>query len=125
MQEKIEELLEWVERLRTTEKIIVVEGKEDIRALRNLGITNTLQLNRQPLYKIVERLVSLETEVIILTDLDKAGKKLYAKLNHELNQFGVKIDNKFRHFLFKHTTLRQIEGIDSYVEKRTNPQLTI
>ena len=47
---------------------------------------------------------------------DKEGKKIYSKLNHELNQRGVYINNKLRHFLFKKTKLRQIEGLHSYLE---------
>ena len=52
-----------------------------------------------------------------ITDFDKKGKQLYGKLNHDLCRFGVKVDNKFRHFLFRKTKLRQIEGLDSYIER--------
>ncbi|HZX44525.1 MAG TPA: toprim domain-containing protein [Candidatus Nanoarchaeia archaeon] len=116
--EEIELLLDWIERLREGERIIVVEGKEDKAALHRLGIDGVIQLNRRPLFKIVEELVAKERPVIILTDLDKKGKQLYSKLNHDLNQFGVRIDNRFRHFLFRHTQLRQIEGLDSYLERK-------
>ena len=33
-----------------------------------------------------------------------------------LKRNGVKVNNKFREFLFKHTKIRQIEGIDTYSE---------
>ncbi len=112
-----EELLEWIETIKTSDKIIIVEGKKDKAALKRLGITKTIQLNKKPLYKIVEELIEKGKEVIILTDLDKKGKQLYGKLNHDLCRFGVKIDNKFRHFLFRKTKLRQIEGLDSYIER--------
>ena len=54
---------------------------------------------------------------MILTDLDAEGKKLYARLNHDLQRHGVRVDNSFREFLFRHTSLRQIEGLDSYFKK--------
>ena len=79
--EEIELLLDWIERLREGERIIVVEGKEDKAALHRLGIDGVIQLNRRPLFKIVEELVAKERPVIILTDLDKKGKQLYSKLN--------------------------------------------
>ena len=117
MKEPLEELLEWIEKIRDSDKIVIVEGKEDKAALKRLGITNIVQLNKRPLYKVVEELIEKGKPVIILTDLDKKGKQLYGKLNHDLQRFGVKIDNKFRHFLFRKTQLRQIEGLDSYIER--------
>ena len=115
MQQTTEDLLEWIEKIKDSDKIVLVEGKEDKAALERLGITDIVQLNKRPLYKVVEELIDREKEVIILTDLDKEGKKLYGKLNHDLGRFGVKVDNGFRHFLFKKTKLRQIEGLDSYI----------
>ena len=117
MKEPLEELLEWIEKIRDSDKIVIVEGKEDKAALKRLGITNIVQLNKRPLYKVVEELIEKVKPVIILTDLDKKGKQLYGKLNHDLQRFGVKIDNKFRHFLVRKTQLRQIEGLDSYIER--------
>ena len=117
MKEKIDELLEWTEKIGNSDQIVVVEGKEDKEALKRLGITNVAQLNKKPIYKIVEELVEEGKEVLILTDLDKKGKQLYGKINHDLQRFGVKVDNRFRNFLYKHTQLRQIEGLDTYINK--------
>lgn len=117
MKETIIELLDWIDKIMNSDKIIIVEGKEDKAALNRLGITEIVQLNKKPLYKIVEELIEKGKPVIILTDLDKKGKQLYGKLNHDLQRFGVKVDNKFRHFLFRKTKLRQIEGMDSYIER--------
>jgi len=116
MQERIK-LLEWIERIRDFDKIVVVEGKEDRVALHRLGIVDVVQLNKRPLYKVVESLIEKGKEVIILTDLDMKGKQLYGKLNHDLCRFGVKVDNRFRNFLFRFTKLRQIEGLDSYIDR--------
>lgn len=118
--DKMEELSEWINKIRDSDAIIVVEGREDKAALNRLGICNIVQLNKRALYKVVEELIEKGKEVIILTDLDKKGKQLYGRLNHDLQRFGVKIDNRFRNFLFKHTKLRQIEGLDSYIKKRVD-----
>jgi dTMP kinase len=110
------EFEEFIEELKieSKEKIVLVEGIKDKEALESLGIKNIITL-KKPLYKIIEDIVETKKECIILTDLDKKGKQLYARLSSKLKQFGVKIDNKFREFLFK-TKLRQIEGINSHLE---------
>ena len=105
----------FISELKKTSKLIIVEGKKDKKALEEFGIKNIITL-KQALYKTVEEISSKNKEVIILTDLDKEGKELYGKLNSELQRFGVKVDKKFREFLFKNTTLRQIEGISKYME---------
>ncbi|MBN2422523.1 toprim domain-containing protein [Candidatus Woesearchaeota archaeon] len=111
-----DELKEEIHKLKKDGKIILVEGKKDKIALNKVGVTNTHVLNK-PLFEEVEAISKKHKEVIILTDLDKEGKKIYSKLNSKLGDFEVKIDNSFREFLFKNTKLRQIEGIYSYLEK--------
>lgn len=110
----VQELEQWISNLRRSEKLIIVEGIKDKRALAKFGITNVRTL-KSPLYKEVEEVAASHKEVIILTDLDKEGKKLYGKLKKDLTRHGVEVDNKYREFLFKKTKLRQIEGIDSYM----------
>ena len=103
----------FIEKLKQA-KLIIVEGKKDKVALEKLGIKNILVLNG-PLYKNIEE-ISKHKEVVILTDLDKEGRKLFPRLNSRLQERGIKVDNNFREFLFKETKLRQIEGIDSYIK---------
>ena len=102
--------------IKNSHTLIIVEGKKDKIALQKLGLTNIIELNKKPLFQIVEEISNLNEECIILTDLDKKGKELYGKLNSNLQKHGVKVNNKLRDFLFKHTKLRQIEGITKYLE---------
>ena len=67
----------------------------------------------------MEEVIKKDKKAVILTDLDKTGKKLYSKLNSDLSQRGVYIDNKLRNFLFRHTSLRQIEGLKDYIERNS------
>lgn len=106
---------DWISRLKKSNKIIIVEGKKDKEALECLGVSNIITLNKDPIYKVIEEAAKENKKVIILTDLDKEGKKLYGRLNSGLQRFGVEVDNYFREFLFKKTKLRQIEGILSYL----------
>lgn len=118
MDRKTEELQYFIGEVKNSNALVVVEGKKDKSALQKLGINNVVTLSKKPLFQIVEDISSSNNECIILTDLDKKGKELFGKLNSDLQKNGVKVDNKFRNFLFKKTKLRQIEGIYCYLEDK-------
>ncbi len=116
MDRKTEELQYFIGEVKNSNALVVVEGKKDKTALQKLGINNVITLSKKPLFQIVEDISSSNNECIILTDLDKKGKELFGKLNSDLQKNGVRVDNKFRNFLFKKTKLRQIEGIHTYLD---------
>ncbi len=97
--------------------LVIVEGIKDRKALFEFEIKNVMILNK-PLYKIVEEVVhSRVKKCLVLTDLDKKGRELYARISKDLRKFGVKVDDKLRNYLFKETKLRQIEGLRTYLNK--------
>lgn len=106
---------EWLENLRNSKKLIIVEGKKDKTALEKLGITNVVVILRKPLYSFIESIDA--EEVVILTDLDPEGKKLYGILKQGLQAKGIKIDNYFREYLLKSSRISQIEGLYHYLKK--------
>lgn len=110
-----DEFREAIEKVRVSGKLVIVEGVKDKRALQQFGITNVLMLSKKPLYAVAEEAANKSKDVIILTDLDSEGKKVYAKLNTNLQHLGVRIDDEFRAFLFS-TKIRQIEGLKRYAE---------
>ena len=110
-----EALLLEIDKLKLSNKPIIVEGKKDKVALLKLGITNTFTI-KEPLFKLCENLAKKYHTVIILTDLDKEGKRLYSKLKKNLERNGIKVDDDFRRYLFKETKLTQIEGLVTYIE---------
>lgn len=112
--EVIKEILELIDRCKNT--LIIVEGKNDEKALKELGFERVITLNKA-LYKVVEEIN--DKKVIVLTDLDKKGKQIYGKLKKDLNKRGILVDDKLRNLLFK-TELRQIEGLTHYLEKVHN-----
>jgi len=114
----MEELDQWVEKLVEEQPWILVEGPKDKASLRKLGLENIIYLRGKPLFEVVEWIASLTKECLILTDLDKEGKKLYSVLKAELQKHGVMINDKFRNLLFKETDLRQIEGLYNYVARQ-------
>ena len=115
------EFSEHIDKIKQSETIVIVEGKKDKIALQRFGIKNIIELNKKPIFEIIENISSKNKDCIILTDLDKQGKELYGKLNSGLQQHGVRINNNFRNFLFKNTHLRQIEGLATYMENNSKP----
>lgn len=118
MKEIYEEMMKLLNKIRDSDKLVLVEGINDKAALAELGIKRVKTLKRRALYKVIEEIK--DKEVVILTDLDEEGKKLYGKLKHEFSQRGVRVDDKLREFLFKKTKLRQIEGMVRYLERVGN-----
>lgn len=112
----IQSLEEWAQELKDSNKLIIVEGKKDKKALELLGITNILTLSK-PLYEVVEQISNKTKEIVILTDLDPEGRKLYSKLKTQFQKRKVKIDTKFREFLIRETKLTHIEGLTHYLLK--------
>lgn len=111
-----EEFDKFIDYLQESSALIVVEGKGDKSALIDFGIdSRKIKTLSKPIYSIVEILVKKGKECIILTDLDKKGKELYARINSELSMKGIYVDKWPREFLFK-TQLRQIEGMRRYYE---------
>lgn len=102
---------------------IIVEGKKDKSALVSLGISaNQIYiLNKKPLFAVAEEVTRDYAEALILSDLDSEGKRLYSRLNVLLQHLGVGVDDALRNFLFKHTKLRQIEGLGKIAEPPTPP----
>jgi len=109
-------------KINTNETLTLVEGKKDVLSLQSLGFKNIIPLNSKPLYKVVDELVKRNQTVAILTDLDPEGRKLYSTLQHQLKKQGIKIDNDLRNFLFKHTPVRHIEGLATYIKNQTLKQ---
>lgn len=109
-EEELERLKEELGLLKKVE-LVIVEGKNDRKALNSFGVRKIITL-AQPLYKVIE---SCKKETAVLTDLDSEGKMLYAKIRSELSRRGVNINDRFRNFLFRNTKLRQIEGLESYI----------
>ncbi len=94
---------------------VIVEGKKDERALRELDVGNIIVLNG-PLFEVVEKLSC--SEVVILTDFDAEGKKLYSKLYQECVHQGIKVNNRLRHFLLRETEVTHVEGLVTYLRNK-------
>jgi len=121
----MEILDEWIEKLRgISEKdgvVIVVEGKKDAYKLQRLGIKNLYQIKGKRFYDILEELEN-SSHVVILTDLDKHGEKMFSRLKFILEREGIPADGRFRQEL-RGLGIKHIEDIpirSSDVSKKDN-----
>ena len=118
-----QELEEWLKKLKRSEKIMIVEGPNDKLALNNIGIPATqVQVLNDAVFAVAEKIAKKSKQVIILTDLDTEGKKLYSNLKRDLNRVGVHVDTYFREFLFRNSDLSHIEGIDTFFKNLRRKQ---
>jgi len=100
---------------------IVVEGHEDERSLRKLGIHGSilcLKAGRGRIVDFLENLASAK-EVILLTDFDGEGKALMALLREQLSHMKVRADNSIWRRLSSLTKsdIRTVEELASYIER--------
>lgn len=93
-------------------KTVIVEGIKDKKALKEFGVTNVITLNKS-IFEIIDN--ADYDEVVILTDLDKHGRKLYSILKEGFERKGVRVDNRLRVKLFEN----QVCTIES-LSKRLN-----
>ena len=120
--QEIEEIIEKIkEEIDDNKLIILVEGKKDKRALMDLDIKEQVFiLNGKDIWNRLEEIVNKNPKkhILILTDFDKEGKKLYGKITKDLERLGMKIDKKYREFLQKRTKVSHVEGLCTYIEKQ-------
>ncbi|RTZ70069.1 MAG: topoisomerase [Aquificaceae bacterium] len=80
---------------------VIVEGKNDEKLLRRFGIKNIYTLSGKNYFDLVEQLGEQTHEVILLTDVDPQGEKIFKKLSQILEGFNVRVDSSFREYLKK------------------------
>jgi len=73
---------------------VIVEGANDVRTLRKLGIAGPIFCAKSRRLGLVDFLDSIAThpEVIILTDFDKEGRALAWRLRKDLLQMRVRVN---------------------------------
>lgn len=96
---------------------VLVEGPKDKRSLEKLGFQRVIRLDKS-LFLMVEQLEH-EEELLILTDLDDHGRKLYKYFYQELTRRGVRVNNRLRLMIFQ-TPVRHIEGLANFLERMEN-----
>ena len=97
---------------------IIVEGKNDEAALRQLGLKGVIvRLNiGLSIINFCEEIARKYDEVILLPDWDQKGKQLFKKLKLNFQNVGVKTNKKywrdFKRFCSKE--VQQVEHFDRF-----------
>jgi 5S rRNA maturation endonuclease (ribonuclease M5) len=127
-----DELKAWVEQLNSLggDALIVVEGKKDEKALKNIGVAlPTVHINKGMsilgfLESILRRSSPLEglpkvTRIVILTDWDRTGERLSLKLSEGCGLVGLEADLEPRRRLISIAGrfVKTVESLDSLMFK--------
>jgi 5S rRNA maturation endonuclease (ribonuclease M5) len=106
---------------------ILIEGKKDEEALKELGITgNIIKVSGSglKLFEIAEKATESSSKVIILTDFDKKGEILAKKLSNDIQSLGSHPDLNIRKNIMK-ITRKYIKDIESLPRHIKNLELEI
>ncbi|OKY77160.1 MAG: 5S rRNA maturation endonuclease containing TOPRIM domain, RnmV [Candidatus Methanohalarchaeum thermophilum] len=114
-QSKLSELRDVLDKLKKEGSVILVEGSQDKKSLRNLGVTNEivkLSENSKAFFEITEQIAEKYDNAIILTDWDAHGEKLSSKIHKLLQKNGVTPNDWYRRKL-KAMLLKEISDVES------------
>ena len=94
--------------------LLIVEGKRDAKSLKTLGLKNIVIINRRPLVSVADEVAGLAvhkaphgkwhelpsrgqySDIIILTDFDREGRRLDARLTSLLRTRSVHPNQRIR-----------------------------
>ena len=88
------------------ECLIIVEGKKDAKALNTLDLRNILSIDGKPLITIAEavekkRANHMYSDIIILTDFDREGRHIAARLTRLLRARKIHPNQRLRYRIMK------------------------
>ena len=120
-EEKIAETLESLREESARGTLILVEGKKDVEALRNLGVEGpvlTVKTGGKSFLDVISELEKAEvSEVALLLDFDRRGRQGTSRLKNSLESVGIKVNLEFWKALagFVCKDLQCIEGLTGYM----------
>jgi len=107
---------------------VIVEGPNDVKTLRKLGITGPIFCAKSRRLGLVDFLDSIAThsEVIVLTDFDKEGRALAWRLRRDLSQMRVKVNIEIWKQLkaLARSEMVGIENLGKYLDRLAASLLT-
>jgi len=117
----ITELIDTVAAYSRRKVPIIVEGPNDVRALRKLGMAGPILCVKSRRLGLVDFLDSISThsEIIILTDFDREGRALAWRLRRDLSQMHVKANVEIWKQLkaLGRSEMVGIENLGKYLER--------
>jgi 5S rRNA maturation endonuclease (ribonuclease M5) len=118
--EKIEKVLRRILVESDSGTVVIVEGRKDRETLRKLGLTGPILSFKNSRRSLNDFLSQISAKkVILLTDFDKEGTDLSARMARELAQLRIGTDDAVRRQLgaLVKQDIKTIEGLFNLVEK--------
>ncbi len=114
-----EKVKKCIQKLRTFKGTIVVEGKKDKNALKQIGVKANICTIKSSNLSVTNYAIALgrkmqkkNQKVLILTDFDEEGNKLAKSLMNKLQHWDVEVDRETR-ALLKSYLKKDITTIES------------
>lgn len=117
---QIELLIKELEDSSISGATIVVEGRKDRRALRDLGIEGeVIFASRSPLFQLSERAANNSEEIVVMTDWDRKGDMLARRMSNYLTALGhppnLRIRSRLGSLVKK--DVKEVENLPGYIAK--------
>jgi 5S rRNA maturation endonuclease (ribonuclease M5) len=96
---------------------VIVEGKNDQKALNELEINNVFTISGENIEKFTEKLNN-EYNYVILTDFDEEGEMKNKKICKILERFKLKFNPKLRYLVKKFFGITKIEELIKFSKSK-------
>lgn len=120
-QRNLDSLIDALDKLRelSQDMPVIVEGKKDERSLRELGVEGEIfKVQSAPsLVEFSDSLANRYREVVLFTDLDRAGKKIAKVVKKYLTDKGVKVNVRIAKKIMLSLDTVEAESVSRLVEK--------
>ena len=120
--ERAEHFIKFIDELklenRDNNMLILVEGKNDVAALRLLGFDGPIKsIKSKRLSDLIDEIILEYSRVLILSDWDAEGETLYKRIKFLLESYGIKVEDKYRRDIknFTKKEIKDVEGLYVYV----------
>ena len=121
-EEKILQVLECLAQESAKGKPIIVEGKNDIEALRNFAVEGKIISAKTGGKSLLDVVFEVEktraNEVILLFDFDRRGKEWTKRIKQQLERARIKPNTRFWRELLTLVgrEVKDVEGLTTYME---------
>jgi len=121
-EEKILQVLECVAEESAKGTPIIVEGKNDVEALRNLAVKGKIisaKTGGKSLLDVISEVEKTSTnEIILLFDFDRRGKEWTKRIRQQLERARIKPNTRFWRELLTLVgrEVKDVEGLTTYME---------
>ncbi|NYZ79904.1 toprim domain-containing protein [Candidatus Micrarchaeota archaeon] len=100
---------------------VIVEGKNDKKAMETFGVKNAVLIHTGTLQKLAETTTS--KKVILITDYDRRGEILKKTLSELFKNEGITVDHEYRKRIRRLTGFITVEELPSKYEELAKSEL--